>query len=63
MRDTAGNEYVSLDAQCNIHLLKCIKFNGIEDLGDGIKCTRADQEIWVANYFVRHMIPVDKNKN
>lgn len=35
--------------------LKCVDFYDVDDLGDGILCTRLDQEIWIANYFFEWM--------
>lgn len=57
LRQSHGNEYVSLQLSDNVHQLECVKFNGVEDLGDGIMCNRENQKIWVANYFVQHMQP------
>jgi hypothetical protein len=31
-------------------LLKCVSYNGLEDMGDLIFCNRICQEIWVAKF-------------
>ncbi len=44
------NDYEVLKADEKHALLKCASFIRTEDLGDGILCQEADQEIWIAQY-------------
>lgn len=44
------NDYLVLKADEKFALVKCVSFVRTEDLGDLIFCTRADQEIWIAQY-------------
>lgn len=50
LKQNPWNTYEVLTHEEKYTKLKCKTFVRNEDLGDGILCTRQDQEIWIATY-------------